>query len=329
MPSPSAIRITAPARLHLGFLDLNGSLGRRFGSLGLALDQPAYQVIVRPAARLTVRGPDAARAEHYAHLLQKRLGWPSSVQILIEQAIPAHSGLGSGTQLALAVGTGIARLFGISINASELATVLDRGGRSGIGIGAFEQGGFIIDGGHSATSTAAPPIVSRLDFPAEWRVVLIFDRQRQGFSGGTERRAFAELPTFPAQQAADLCRLVLMRALPALAEADFTAFGSAISTLQQVIGDYFAPVQGGRFTSPAVAKLLAELAQQGRLGLGQSSWGPTGFALCDSATDAERLQAELEAWRPADSPLHFAIGTPRNESVPIDSCTDTLQRTVG
>jgi beta-RFAP synthase len=332
IPKPiSRLHITAPARLHLGFLDLNGGLGRRFGSLGLALEQPAYAVSFRPASRLRAQGPDAARAEHYVHILHEKLGWPTGVEITIEHALPAHSGLGSGTQLALAIGTGLARLFDITITTASLAAVLDRGARSGIGIGAFEQGGFIVDGGcqEQTHSARPPPIISRLDFPAAWRVVLMFDREQQGFSGGTERRAFAELPSFPAPQAADLCRLVLMRALPALAEANFIAFGEAISALQNTIGDYFAPVQGGRFTSPKVATLLAELAQQGRVGLGQSSWGPTGFALCPSADDAAQLQAQLSAEQKPGSALHFAIAVPRNRPALIEAHTDTLQYTVG
>ena len=38
MKNKSKILITSPARLHLGFMDLNGSLGRKFGSVGLAID---------------------------------------------------------------------------------------------------------------------------------------------------------------------------------------------------------------------------------------------------------------------------------------------------
>ena len=45
-PSPTSPRaaaragvsVRAPGRLHLGFLDPSGSLGRRFGSIGLVID---------------------------------------------------------------------------------------------------------------------------------------------------------------------------------------------------------------------------------------------------------------------------------------------------
>ncbi len=34
------IVVKTPARLHLGMLDLNGELGRRFGSIGVAISRP-------------------------------------------------------------------------------------------------------------------------------------------------------------------------------------------------------------------------------------------------------------------------------------------------
>ena len=69
---------------------------------------------------------------------------------------------------------------------------------------------------------------------------------------------FSKLAPFSDAEAAHLCRLVLMKALPALAECDIAGFGSAIKEMQMLIGDYFAAIQGGsRFSSPDVAAALA------------------------------------------------------------------------
>jgi predicted sugar kinase len=85
-----------------------------------------------------------------------------------------------------------------------------------------------------------------------------------------------------------------MQALPAVLERDLTAFSAAIRDLQQGIGDYFAPVQGGsRFLSPDVAAALARLDAAGAHGIGQSSWGPTGFAFSQSDAAANELAALL------------------------------------
>src|SRR5690606_24073303 len=108
-------------------------------------------------------------------------------------------------------------------------------------------------------------------FPGSWRFVLVLDRRAQGLHGAEELAAFRSLPAFPAERAAHLARIVLMRVLPALTEQDLPAFGSAITELQAVIGDYFAAAQGGRFTSARVARALAWLAQAGATAIGQSS----------------------------------------------------------
>lgn len=328
MPGTRTVRTTAPARLHLGFLDLNGGLGRRFGSLGVALEQPAYRVRLTAASRLLVSGPDAARAERHARLLGERLGWPTAVRIDIDEAIPAHAGLGSGTQLALAVGLGMARLFDLPVTAAEIARTLGRGIRSGIGIAAFEQGGFIIDGGHrtdhSQYPQTLPPVLSRLAFPEPWRLLLIFDHHGRGLSGGEEKQAFTGLPEFPQALAAHLCHLTLMRALPALVEGDIHRFGAAIGEIQRHVGDHFAPAQGGRFASPAVTAVLDELALQGRTGLGQSSWGPTGFVLCANEHEARQLLGRLDTHRHHRmARLEFLIARPRNRPGSIELLTDT------
>ena len=79
-------------------------------------------------------------------------------------AIPAHTGLGSGTQLALAWAWAwpAGRPRGHRARGRRLCWSAAR--RSGIGIGAFQHGGFILDGG-SAADGAPPPVTARLPFP--------------------------------------------------------------------------------------------------------------------------------------------------------------------
>ncbi len=174
---------------------------------------------------------------------------------------------------------------------------MERGNRSGVGLAAFTGGGFLVDGGRDETG-APPPIVARLDYPEAWRVVLLLDPARTGVHGAEERRAFGALPRFPAEGAAGICRLVLMQVLPALATADPDRFGHGIGEIQRRIGDYFAPFQGGRYASAAVAAALAEIEALGIPGHGQSSWGPTGFALVGSQAEAEALVARLRPRHP-------------------------------
>ncbi len=279
------IHVRAFARLHLGFLDLNGSLGRQFGSVGLSVDGVCLELMATPGTGFSISGPGAARAETVARAVFDFAGHAGGIDLQILRAIPEHAGLGSGTQLALAVGTACARLAGASLTVEELANLLLRGQRSGIGIGTYAQGGFVVDAGRGP-ATRTPPVISRLPVPDHWRFVLVMDRSRQGAHGDKESEAFSRLPLMPESQSAHLCRLTLMRMLPALTEADCTAFGAAVNEIQAITGEHFSQWQSGRHSSPDVEAVLGFLARSGATGCGQSSWGPTGFAIFPDAAAA-------------------------------------------
>ena len=286
---PAAVTVTAAARIHLGFLDLNGGLGRRFGSIGLALSGLNTKIAIRRSAQIEASGPDRDRVARHIGTMERLLALDDHHAASILEAMPAHAGLGSGTQLALAVAAAIRRLHDRPLDVEGDAVRLGRGARSGAGIGLFRRGGLVVDGGCLGPSRPAP-VISRLHFPDRWRIVMLLDPARQGIHGGDETAAFTALPQFPDGDAAHLCRLVVMKALPAVVEQDIARFGSAIKELQARLGDYFAAAQGGsRFTSPDVAAVLATLDGEGAFGIGQSSWGPTGFAFAPTPEEADRL----------------------------------------
>jgi beta-ribofuranosylaminobenzene 5'-phosphate synthase len=300
----------------MGFVDLSRQSTRRFGSLGLTLEDIYVRVHVEHADADRFEGEQHERARGYVRLMREHFSLSAAVAVEVERAIPEHTGLGSGTQLALAIGASFNELFDLGQGMAALAALLERGARSGIGVGAFEQGGFLVDGGKSLLDTP-PPIVSRLAFPAAWRVLLIFDMASEGLHGVYEKEAFASLPPFSSATAARLSHLTLMRVLPELAESDLNEFGSALAEIQRVIGDYFTPVQGGRYTSPRVAEALRWLEGAGVVCVGQSSWGPTGFAVVDSDTVAYTLLRMLKARRPENSPIRFMVCRARNSGAEI------------
>jgi beta-RFAP synthase len=313
----AALRVTAPARLHLGFLDLNGGIGRRYGSIGIAIDDPSTELTIAKAAENSATGPENRRV---LKLLRKFTdeGESGAYAVDVVRAIPAHTGLGSGTQLALAVGAAIARLQDRDLFPADLAALGERGARSGIGLEAFASGGFIIDGGKGKTDRP-PPLTLRTDFPEEWRIMLILDPNFAGVSGEAEITAFAGLPPFPESQAAHICHLVLMKLVPGLKEKDIEAFGSAITEIQEIVGGHFASKQGGSpWTSRAVGELASRMRDQGATGVGQSSWGPTGFAFVDSPKAAERLYHSLIEDAKRDG-LEILIAHGRNTGASIEA----------
>ncbi len=214
--------------------------------------------------------------------------------IQVRESIPSHVGLGSGTQLTLAVGTALAHLYGLQIPLQEMAHFWGRGNRSGIGIAAFQSGGFAVDGGIPGEGRNIPPILFRHPFPEDWFfVVVIPEPERRGVSGMDEDLAFRALPSPPAELAGRICRLLVMKMLPALIERRIADFGAAMTEIQNTVGDCFAPQQaGGRFATPLSGEVVDYLLRHGAHGAGQSSWGPTVYGLVEGEQAAQHLADE-------------------------------------
>jgi len=302
----------------MGFLDPAGSLGRRFGGIGVALNEIATRLTIRTADRLAADGPQAERAIQAVRALSHTMHVPELVHVEIDEAIPDHVGLGSGTQLTLAIGVGLSRFYDLGLDVRAIAGLTDRGARSGIGIGVFQQGGFVVDGGRSER-TGTPPVIARFAVPEQWRFILVFDDRGKGIHGTAEREAFKALPPFPTHESARFCHRMLMQALPAIAENDIQSFGDVITQLQSTVGDYFAAAQGGRFSSRDVGAAVEWLGRRGAVALGQSSWGPTGFCAVDGTERAERLVAEARQQFADRTALSFKLTSGRNRGGWVDA----------
>jgi beta-RFAP synthase len=319
------ICVQAPSRLHLGFLsfpheefwpNVNGQDGlpaRRFGSVGLMVQKPGVRVTARAAAVWSVEGPLADRALVYARRFAQ--SWPAGTvppqHVVVEGSAPEHAGLGTGTQLGLAVACAIGRSAGLpTLDAAELARRVGRGRRSAVGIHGFTRGGFLVDGGKRAPEGVAP-LIARAPFPDSWRVVLVLQAGSTGCHGLAEAQAFEHVAGRGAALARTeaLCRLVLLGMLPALAEGDIEAFGEAVYDFNARVGEAFAPVQEGTYAGPQVAELVAFVRHQGVRGVGQSSWGPTVFALTESQERADDLVTRIRQ--------HFRLGQAEVFATPV------------
>lgn len=299
MSGASRVFVEAPARLHFGVLDLRGELGRRFGGIGAAVPAPSLLLEARPADTLQAEGPrsEAARVLEFARRFAAHHRVDLRLHFCVHRAIPAHAGLGSGTQLALAVARASAELLGLATDVTALAAAVERGRRSGVGTWTFAHGGFVLEGGRRDEREAVAPLVARLPVPPSWRVIVAVPRGNPGLAGEEEAAAFAQLPRPSAGEVRRVAHLVLMQLLPALAEADLVAFGAALEEVQRITGGWFAPAQGGVFAPGETGELIERLRALGARGVGQSSWGPAAYGIVADAstgrTLAERVRGVL------------------------------------
>ncbi|MFX0077931.1 MAG: beta-ribofuranosylaminobenzene 5'-phosphate synthase family protein [Candidatus Hermodarchaeota archaeon] len=299
-PDFDSVTIRATARLHLGFIDLHGGLGRIFGSLGVSIDKPACVVeLQRKKDGLVVTGEEKERVKELAEKLASHFGKDKEFQLTVWESIPKHVGLGSGTQLSLAVATAIAMLYGKSLTVHQLSQIMGRGVVSGVGTATFAEGGFVVDGGKPTStpegkgSVVVPPLLIRQPVPEDWNFIIAIPDVPKGLSGVREKHAFQELPKGKASHAQETSRLVLMQLIPALIRNDIGRFGEALTRIQILVGDAFSKAQGGRFASPEVEKCVDTMLKAGAVGAGQSSWGPTCYGLVRGLKAASKVKTSV------------------------------------
>ena len=284
-----AVFVEASARLHFGVLDLRGSRGRWFGGIGASAARPTLLVSAAAADTLVADGEDAGRAREFARLFLEHHHLRAGAAVHVHRSLPSHAGLGSGTQLALAVARALAELYGFESDARALARAVGRGKRSAIGTWTFDDGGLVVEGGRRTDADECGPLIARVPIPSTWRCVIAIPEGPPGISGVGEAEAFARLPAPPERDVERVSHIVLMALLPALADADLAGFGRALSEVQEITGRWFASVQGGTFASGPSSDLVRRMTEWGASGVGQSSWGPAVYGIVDGDEAARRL----------------------------------------
>lgn len=328
----TAVEVRTPARAHLGMMSFGRADVRSFGGVGVMLDRPGVHVRLRRAGRLEARGPHAERALEFARSCGR--AWSLGdfgCSIDVVAAPRSHVGLGSGTQLALAVAAGMRHLFRHEPDgdpaatlphpaqgeiepdehdwlfdtreALELARVVGRGRRSCVGVHGFSRGGLIIEAGrHVAAGGGAEddatrefsPMVARVRLPSAWRCVVLVGRDAMGLAGEAEQAAFRQLPPVPVEISAELARIALLEMLPGAVEGKFGEFSAAVRRYGQLAGTPFQEASARLPFAQATTDLLDLLAELGAPGAAQSSWGPTVIACCESLEQAGDLVDRLE-----------------------------------
>lgn len=290
------VKILTPSRLHITLIDLNASMGRVDGGVGITLDEPSMQFSAEMADDVIVTGCDelASRIEESARAVigEEELG----IKINVDKTFPFHVGLGSGTQASIASGMAVNVLYDMGLTIREIARLVGRGGTSGIGVASFELGGFILDGGHafsdkgaftpsSASKVPPPPVLLRRDFP-DWDIVLAIP-EIKGVYDSEEVNIFKRECPIPIEEVQAVSHIILMKMLPALFEEDVVEFGRSISDIQKT-GFKKRELS---LQHPLIGDLMEVMRQGGAYGVGMSSFGPIVYAITDSP---KQIRDDLE-----------------------------------
>lgn len=317
------VTVRTGARLHFGLLAINPARGRQFGGAGLMVDAPGFDLTAEPADSDQVIGGSSSHNRRIrtlvAQLRELSAELVPQLQITVRGEIPPHCGLGSGTQLGLTVATVMAAMSREPMpSVRERAERVGRGKRSAIGMYGFEAGGWLVDGGQR-TAGEISPLISRAEWPEDWRWVLIAPPEREGLSGVAEQSAFQRLSPMTEAMTSRMCRTLLLELIPGILDGDFAVVSEALWDYGKTVGEYFLPVQQGLFADVRMARLADQLRRDGITGVAQTSWGPTIAVMCPDAATASDLAAQLQShgqW--TDSRIQLVGGRNRGADILIE-----------
>jgi len=287
------VRIITPSRLHFGFIDPVGKSGRIYGSMGVALKYPAWDLRFSRADRFVVDHRDdevRRKVLEVADRVKEIYDVDVNLRVEIASMIPLHKGFGAGTQLSLAIGEGMLRILGLPCEREDIVKVSGRGKRSGVGIASYFDGGFNLDVGRKRDGEGLPLSVFHFGFPRDWVFLVVLPSLDLNIHGGVEDSKIVQVDGMGVEE---ICTLVLMKLIPSLIERDIALFGESVTLIQRLVGRMFSKPQGGVFAHPVCEMLIDFMLQSGAFGAGQSSWGPVVYGLV-KRQDALGLKRRVE-----------------------------------
>ena len=287
--------IDSPARLHLGFMELNDTNSRVFGSIGLAITNFKFKQSIQFNKDFDVVCDDKnikLRIEEIIKLFSKNYKI-KKCRLTVSNFIPLHKGLGSGTQISLSTGFLISSFNNLNLSIENISKFLRRGQRSGVGVETFKSGGFIIDTGKLKGSISPPQKLIDIKWPKDWQIILITSTNVSGFHGKKESSEFAKLTNVSSKFAKENCFNLLMKIIPGLLENDFNAFANGIQKIQENMSEIFYGNKNN-YSNQSISKIFKFVREKKYIGFGQSSWGPTGFVFCKNREQREEIFNMIE-----------------------------------
>lgn len=292
--------VKTPSRIHIGLIDMNGSIGRKDGSIGLALEYEGVFVTAKKVIDdvVEINGIDSKLYHNLKKKISNILPQNKGVLISVILNIKQHIGLGSGTQITLAILVAVNKLYNLKYPINKIIEISKRGGTSAIGSLAFKKGGFLIDCGHSnklkqnfnpSSYCDLKPSkkLLRLKFP-NWNIILAIP-QGIGLFDVNEQNFFNKYCPIQLSDVQKISHIVLMQLIPSVIEKDIENFGIAISKLQKL---GFKKRENDLFKKKN-HYLFDVMKKSNIYGPGLSSFGPTMYGFCESKKQALEVQEFL------------------------------------
>lgn len=193
-------------------------------------------------------------------------------------------------------------------------TRLGRGERSLVGMRGFDEGGFWVDWGIAEEGKEEG--VWRFDVPEKWRFLVVEPTTEAACAGEQEARAFERLAPMPREGRGRLRAMIKERIVPGLEGGRFEEFAGGVAEFNRLVGEVFAPSQGGIYAEPIIRDLADWLARNRWPYLAQSSWGCVAAIVCPREEVADELKGRIKQ-EFGEGIERLTVAQPRNVGVEV------------
>ena len=302
-------QISTPARIHLSLIDLNGSLERVDGGLGMCVNNPGFVIEFSDEISdlFVFSGPKQYKKDIVDLINKFYLAFdlnPKPIAVKILKMISEHQGLGSKTQFLLTFAKGMCLLYGKTLTPNEMAIFVGRGGTSGIGYQTFFNGGFVFDLGHSfgngkekqsflpSSASISPPALPfyQTKCPSNWKILLIQLNVKQGANKAEEVNIFQEYTPLKLSDVEKISHRILMQFIPGFIENNLGLMARSLNFINK---HGFKKVEI-ELQDPFVEVLIDKIFQEFESPVGMSSFGPTIFVICNSGLNMKNIKEFIQ-----------------------------------
>jgi len=271
------IEVSVPARLHLGFVQPPGADG--LGSLAVAIDRPVLRMHLGKTEKAESGGYYGGEMGSMLLSFLERFSLPGA-SVWVDEGIPRHSGLGSGTRMLTALGMGLSRIYGLDVSPQDIASFFGRAKYSKAGLHSM------LNGGLAAALPGQEP--ETLLIPKNWCFAVAVPAEGKALHGEEEKEAMENITSRSFR-----LNFSLEELRNAVEDEDAGGMGKILDAVDASTGEWFS---SGTHPRPNALDSPGRemLREYGALSTGQSSWGPAFYGFFSSVRDAEEATAGLK-----------------------------------
>ena len=300
------IKITCYCRINFGLIDLSEKPYRIDGSHGiytnLVLGEVEMKTIDTDCDIIDTNDSNIKRYKQVILNCKQYIGkYTESIYIKINNLIGVHKGVGSGTQLSMAIVECFNQTYDLNLSIDQKAFLALSGGTSSIGVYCFSNGGYLVDAGRLYPKEknivgpgeifcfdSLPPLVTRIEAPS-WYVCILIPQKLKEINGDDEKNLFDLFTPIPNNQVNEICMWILKGIIPSITTNNIYSFGFCIEKIMSL--GFKKKEIDTRGT--VISDRIRVLKRLGLKGVGMSSFGPTVFGFIDNDVLAKKIYDDI------------------------------------